>query len=225
MQAECEDYVLPSKVRQADNDYPTSARDQLALRERREAEWEERRPAREAAEREQEQREQQERKRVEAIHKAVTTGVDPWFHTNCLSESLYGYTLPDVKARDSWNGIATAQFLDRNPDYVEEWATPENAEHIVQYLHRNGANVFDADTLGKAVERLKEFRILKPKKIVVPYREPKLANLKIEKNTVTGRDPNTGLDREYSPRDIANMTADHYRRCFPVAQSVRDFLS
>jgi hypothetical protein len=222
MEVETEGYERPTEYRPKPSPHqPMSERDRLALRERRE---EAERPAREAAEkarRQQEQRERAEQTRLEKTRDLVMREPDPWF-MSIVDTRLEGYGLPQ-KAADALNALEVEKFVQLTPEF-QDFKSPETAKQMTSYLARNQVKICNAVTWRSVFNRLRELGVIRPTANPAPAQPVQRFESK-PKETVTGRDPNTGGNREYSLRDIDRMTADEYKRAFPVALTVRDMLS
>src|SRR6202023_2793366 len=118
----------------------------------------------------------------------------------------------------------TDTFLKRCPDY---YACPENSKLLLEYLVAQGVDAFvDADTMEAAFRRLSSYNLLVEKPAPPPPPDhaegtdvPKPSKSRREvkpeqPQMVTGRDPESGMLRQYTIRQVEAMPADVYRRTF-----------
>ncbi len=238
MQAEVgDDYELPSRYAPKPSEHRVmSERERQSLREHKATEdaarLEAERPAREAqeqAEREQRQRERAEQERTERQtaywRDAVLNSPDARLF---VSEGLVAASMKKSEA-DALNANSVQQFVAENPWY-RDYKTPANSEALLAYLDLNRIQIFDAPTLKAAFVRLRDLGILSKK--VTPETKPTTA----PKHTVVssqstgpvkykGRDYETGLEREFTAREVDRMSADDYKRAFHVASTVGELFA
>lgn len=241
MSAESDGWERPSQYRPAPSEYqPLSERDRIALRERREAEEQERieaeRPRLEAARKANEERkvaEQHEHERSEKQRSYWSEWVlndrDPKLF---VSETMLRASMPLSEA-DAFNESAVKKFVSDTHEY-RDYRTPENADHILSYLSRNGVRIIDVDTLKGAFVRLRDLGILHKKPAPPPVEPPRPMNLTITRPALPtppgpkvhiGRDYNTGSDREFTQREVDRMSSKEYARAFPTASTIGDWLA
>lgn len=109
-----------------------------------------------------------------------------------------------------------------------------NRKQLFSYCERNSAQIFNAEMLRRAALRLQEYRLLEERPdgferdpatggIIIPRQEPMYVNLSIERPpappTYKGWDEQTGLEREFTQREVDRLSADQYRRIFRVKRS------
>lgn len=233
MQAETNDYVLPSKVRTDIEDHTVMRdRDRVALRERREAEDAERReserPAREAAEQAERQRTQREQAQRDYWADAILNGPDVKFHLDPILESARALsaTMP-MKDAEALT-LKSAQEFAASAEYAEH-RTPENADAMLGYLQRNGCTAASTEVFAAAFRRLKGLGLLRakpvPTKPIIVDARTSQSQSPSGPKTYTGRDYATGRQREFTEREVDRMSADEYRRTFAVVPTVAELFT
>jgi hypothetical protein len=134
--------------------------------------------------------------------------------------------IPAGTSVDDWHRKESAKFLQENPDY---FPCEENLQAIKGYIDRNAPKIrlVSAIQLEGAFKRLREYGLLKQRPIPEPAPRPApvKVNLTITPSVAPsgpasesrkGFDPETGLEREYTPREIDKMSADQFRRIFRI---------
>lgn len=133
------------------------------------------------------------------------------------------YITPELKTAtmlqtdaDVFNKKQADLFIQTTPEYAP-YRTPENAEILVQYCHRNGLNIIDSDMYRAAFYRLRDLGLLtaipEPEPIEEPEPEP-IAETPAQTQGEEGFDLESGLPRVYTKREVAQMSSDQYRRAF-----------
>lgn len=119
-----------------------------------------------------------------------------------------------------WQRRQADEFKATHPDY---WPTPRNEAILVDYINRNhpGIRLVSALQLGQAYQRLKEFGLLQerpgPELVAEPSPIPEPEQQRpAEPQRYEGIDPLTGLNRQYTAREVERMSSDEYRRCFSL---------
>lgn len=227
MAAETQDYERPERYAPASDDAPViTDRDRRALRQFHEeeeaAEQERQRPIREAAEkaeREQSQheaakREREERKRA-YDREWVLSDRDPKL---VVSDAMLTAKMP-TKDAEAFTTKAAEQFA-AEPEYAA-YRTPENADAILGYLHRNGVFIADVETILAAFRRLRDLGVVKTKlrPQPQPVEQPKRVNLTIalarsqtpEPVMFDGWDEN-GERCRYTERQVNAMSSEEMKR-------------
>lgn len=189
MNAECEadGWERPTKYAPTPSKHVVmSERDRLELRERREAEEQERRNAerprleaeRKAAEeqalREAQQHERNEKQRA-YWREWVLNDRDPKLF---VSPAMLSASLPVAEA-DAFNSAEVKKFISETNDFAE-YRSPANADSILGYLIRNGVRIVDVETIRAAFLRLRDLGILTKKPAPRPVDKPRPVNRPVE---------------------------------------------
>ncbi len=244
MASETEGYERPTRYApEPVADIVMCERDRLSLRDWREAEeaeeQERQRPSREAerkrAERIAELQEEQQStlRQLRAIERQrIATGKDE--DAFQIDPATVGESAAVPKDKlNSWHGAQMTEFLANNPTYFR---CKENEDAMVAYLERNapGLKLVSAAQLTAAYRRLRDLGLLreKPLPVVKPMQQPvehtvapKQPSEPTGPQTFTGRDYETGLEREFTAREVDRMSSDEYRRAFPVLDNVKDLFA
>jgi hypothetical protein len=151
-----------------------------------------------------------------------------------VSDAMRSASLPtkDVAAH---NTAAAEEFIQSTPEFAE-YKTPENADKILAYFDRNGVKIFDKTTLKAAFVRLRDLGILEKQTApqTQPEEQPKRVNLTVSPapskpasgpKTYKGRDYATGLEREFTRREVDRMSSAEYARAFPTIQTVAELFT
>jgi hypothetical protein len=177
---------------------------------------EKQKPIREATE----QLQQTHRELYALQREKISKGVDDEIF---VDPATLGYELPQSEA-DTFNVSECKKFIASHPEYNNSDA---NNRTVIDYLTRNGVQIFSALTLEKAVQRLQEYRLLEarpapvqPKPIphepLITFDTPEQTE---KQNYQVGIDLNTGEEREYSLYEINKMSSDEYRKIFRVTKA------
>ena len=206
-----------------------------SFRRQLEAEEEARRLETEAREREAadkaraERFEEQKRKSREFLREQVLTGEDVQLY---VTPELQGLSMPKAEA-DAFNKAESDLFIQQTPEYLP-YKTNESADAILAYFTRNRVRIFDAATIKAAFVRLKDLGIIQPRSVTPPEKAPEpkpnvTPNMTIARPTspqmFRGIDPLTGLEREYTKRQVDGMSAHEYKRCFPTVGTMAELLT
>ena len=139
-------------------------------------------------------------------------------------------------AASAHNSAEVAKFIETTSDFAE-YRTPQNADKLLAYLERNGVRIFDAAMLNAAFIRLRDLGILEKRPTPTPVRpteQPRRVNLTIAQSTpeaparpkmYRGRDYGTGLERDFSEREVNRMSSLEYQRAFAVAPTVSELFT
>lgn len=214
-------------VRSRDSESARRFRNEEAEREEQERVAAEERQKVERTQRAEEQRQAVRDRQRAFIAEGVATGIDPMFQIdpNTLSGQI---AVPRAEVA-AWNAEQARIFKATCPDYVR-FQSAATFDALVGYLKRNANLVLvSAWQWQKAFERLKELGLIHESPVPAP--EPKPAprpvfvdvNHAIERSgpeTFTGRDWQTGKDREFTQREVDRMSADEFKRSFKVIPSV-----
>ncbi|MDP9038405.1 MAG: hypothetical protein M3O02_03900 [Acidobacteriota bacterium] len=235
MDAETEDYQRPTRYAPTPTKHVVmSERERREIREFREAEEAAAREA-DAPRLEAENKaatEQAKRERVEADRKAkqdaywreaVETATDPKLF---VSPELQNASMPKAKA-ESLNLASVNEFVAQTSDF-KPYRTPHNADAILAYLDRNGVRIYDVATVKAAFIRLRDLGILQPAATPEPPKRspaPPSRRAAETPQTYRGRDYLTGVEREFTQREVDRMSAAEFRKVFQVIDSVRDLFA
>jgi len=162
----------------------------------------------------------------------IATGKDDQF---VIDPATCGTGIP-TKEVATWQSSQYTQFLTDNPEFHQ---CPENAEAISSYLARNTQKplkLISAKQLGDAFRRLSEYGLLKSKPAPErkPLERPQHINLDFapepikpvtEPKTYKGRDYATGLEREFTEREINRMGSLEFQRAFEVIPTVSELFT
>ena len=157
-----------------------------------------------------------------------------------VTPELLRASMPTVEA-EKFNAEQAAEFVRTNPDY-EAYRSDETLHAILDYFSRNGVRIFDAAMIKAAFSRLRDYGVIQKRLRPVPQVEPEprpqptRVSLTIERRepepvkpsgpkTYIGRDWETGMEREFTEREINRMSSKEYARAFPVAPTVAELLS
>jgi hypothetical protein len=96
---------------------------------------------------------------------------------------------------------------------------PESENAMLEYAERNGLQVVSARMWQAIFERLLELNLIdewQPEPEPIPNHEPVIEqeHQPVHDEYEVGIDLETGLDRAYTRRQVAAMSADQYRRSF-----------
>jgi hypothetical protein len=95
-----------------------------------------------------------------------------------------------------------------------------NRRQLFGYCERNGAQIFNSEMLRRAALRLQEYGLLEERPAPPPQPEKPYVNLTLDRPpapvTYTGWDEQTGLEREFTEKEVSRMSSDTYRRIFRV---------
>lgn len=244
MEAETSNYERPERYSPKPSEHLVmTERERLSIREHQEAEEAERRrldaprieAERESAERIAQAEEQfkETASKLAAIERdRIATGTDDQF---VIDPATIGdaNSVPQSQVK-AWHSAQFAEFLKANPDYFQ---CPENATAISDYLERNspGLKLLSAAQLTAAFKRLNEFGLLKQRPAQQqPIEQPTRVNLDIApepSKPVTGpkmykgRDYATGLEREFSEREVNRMGSLEFQRAFEVIPTVSELFT
>lgn len=132
-----------------------------------------------------------------------------------VDPSVTGIRMSLERAKQ-FNRAEFRRYRDENP---EVYWTPELVDNIGQYFAVNGLQIVTAKMIASIVERYREYGLLPdpPQEVEpeqAPEPEPEQPSGPI---TCIGVDWQTGTEREFTQREIDRMSADEYRRAFPVA--------
>lgn len=235
MEAEVAGWELPTKTTPSPAPYlPKSERERLERRERLEAEEAERR-AEEAPRLEAERRAAEEREAAESSQRErdekkrnywtewVQSDPDPKLY---VTPELRTVSMSKSKADDN-NSAEVQKFIEANPAY-SEYKSSENADKLLAYFVKNGVNIFDAAMLRAAFVRLRDLGILEkrpaPQPQPQPVERPNRVNLSVREpfkpstgpKVYKGRDYVTGLERDFTQREVDRMSALEYERAFDI---------
>lgn len=121
-----------------------------------------------------------------------------------------------------FNKQQAAQFASETPEY-ESYRSDATFQAIGNYFERNGIAIADAAMIRAAFERLRTYGLIHPNTVAQqelepeaepePLPEPESSGVEL----FIGRDWETGNRREFTRREIDRMSADEYRKAFPVA--------
>lgn len=239
MEAESEGWERPTRYAPTpDPCPPMSAREVRAARERREAEETERREAERprleaecrAAEKLAQAEEQLQTTASELARiqrDAISNGKDDAFVIDPATTT--GSGVPGSQVAE-WHQAQFAEFLKTNPHYFR---CNENAAALTDYLERNapGLRLVSAAQLTAAFRRLNEYGLLKQRPAPQPESvdQAKQVNLSTSPEptkaasrpkTFRGRDYLTGLEREFTEREVNRMGSLEYQRAFAVVPTV-----
>jgi hypothetical protein len=149
----------------------------------------------------------------------IETGTDTEVYVDPATLNI---TMPIAEA-EKYNVEQCLLFRETHPDIY--FNSEANNRVIVDYLVRNGIQIFSVPILEKAVQRLKEFRLLEerpeptkplPYEPLVTFDTPEQTETQ---NYQAGIDPQTGDERKYTLREINLMSADEYRRAFKITKA------
>lgn len=174
---------------------------------------------REAAE-QREKQEAEKRKREEARRAYecdwVLTDRDVKLY---VTDAMRSAKMPKAEA-EKFTAKAAEQFAG-SPEYAP-YRTPENADIILGYLHRNGVYIADSETIRGAFVRLRDLGLLKKKPSPAPQPKPveqaTTVNLTIEPAPskpepvmFDGWDED-GNPRQYSEREVSRWSSEEMKR-------------
>lgn len=212
------------------NDTPRRAREREEQRQRAEQHEQEERQAAELAQAE-ESLKQTANKIALTIRERIEKGKDDELF---VSPELVAARMSREQAAQ-FNSEQAAKFARETPEY-EAYRSDETAEIIGAYFERNGIQISDAAMIRAAFFRLRDYGFLNrrpdPKPEPAPRPQPSRVNLTIERTpepqpsesqNIIGRDPKSGLQREYTPVEVEHMSADEYRRAFKVLPTFREW--
>lgn len=191
-------------------------RDRLEARQHREQI-----EARERAEREAQERPIRE---AEAKLKETATELAKVYRARLLGEvrdpdrfidpATQGIRLTEAAA-DEYNIAEARKYRAQNPDF---YLTDELFSSIKAYFGRNEIRLVSAPMLTALIQRYAEAGLLperpapepEPEPLPEPTPEPSAPQ------TFKGIDPETGLERDYTAREVDRMSSDEYRRVFRI---------
>jgi hypothetical protein len=207
-----------------------SERDRLAFRAWREEE--EARERAEQAERERPIREATEE--LNKLHRKVFAKVrERLLNMEDVDEDgrCYCWVDPSVDGmRMDWS-LAMSQNADEYKAFIRAESAwyfhcDANMRTLLGYLERNHCQIFTQEMLKRAALRLDEYHLLEERPPEPPKPVPVEVNLTIDRSmetpapvTYTGYDQQTGLEREFTAREVDRMSADEFRRIFRVYRS------
>lgn len=136
-----------------------------------------------------------------------------------------------VNLQMPWN-MAGPLIADNYQQFCREeslwyWHDParKNMRQLFNYLERNGVQISSVEMFRRAARRLDSFGIFERRPPEPPKPKREYVNLTVEPTpeparpaTYTGYDLETGLEREYTAREVDAMSSDTYRRVFRVFQ-------
>jgi hypothetical protein len=155
-----------------------------------------------------------------------------------VSPELLKASMPSAEAQ-KFNGEQAAIFVRETPEY-EKYRSNATLNEIMEYFSRNGVRIFDAAMIRAAFHRLRDFGVIQKRPVPnvepEPRPQPTRVNLTIEHSepepakpsgpkTYIGRDWETGMEREFTEREINRMSSKEYARAFPVAPTIAELLS
>ena len=143
-----------------------------------------------------------------------------------VSPEVYGASMPNEDAYN-FNLNELDRFTQAHPEIA---GTKRNIEMFGSYFQKHGLNIITFEMLEKLYQRFLdagiEFDRREPEPEQIAEREPTFVNLAIAPapgpKTYTGRDLETGQDREYTEWEIDRMSSEQYRRAFKVAPTIVD---
>jgi hypothetical protein len=206
-------------------------RDRIEIRK-----WKAQIAAEEAAQREAEERPVREAvERLNELHRKIYSTVreriltmsdeDENGNSECwIDPSVQGLQL-EYNLAMKCNAAEYESFLANNPWF---WHDPEqfNMGQLFAYFarQRGTIEIFSAEMYLRAARRLAQYGILKERPPEPPKPEPVEVNFDIDRSAeppapIIGWDEQTGLEREFTQREVDRLSADQYRRIFRVKRS------
>jgi hypothetical protein len=233
MAAETEGYKLPSKRPPHLDDGPQTERQRLARRaerEEREATEQAERQKRERPIREAEAKLKETHKQLAAVMRDRLT--NPKIHDPDLfvSRDVVGANMPEADAVN-FNIYHLKLFMEEHEDFLP---SDRNLGLLGDYFQRHGVGIATFEMLEKLYQRMVDTGIEFDQRESVPEpqqttSEQTFVNLTIEPSpnprTYKGRDYATGLDREFTEREVQRMGSLEYRRAFPIAETIAELLT
>ncbi len=139
----------------------------------------------------------------------IQSGKDSDFQ---LPASVAGRGMDYEEAR-KFNGSEMRAFIASEPSFFD---CPENREALIDYLLRQDCVIADAATYQAAFLRLREYGLLEERPEPEPIQEPPKPQPVAEPTpeVFKGVDPATGLEREFSRREVQRMDSLTYRKAF-----------
>jgi hypothetical protein len=243
MAAEADGYERPGRYSPVpDSRIVLTQRQRLELQAKREAEEQERQDAerplieserRAAEERDAAEAEEHELQEKRRVYEAewVKSDPDPKLF---VTPSLVTASMSEADAA-THNTAEVNRFLTSTPDFAD-YKTPQNADKLLAYFERNGVRIYDAAMLRAAFVRLRDLGLLtkKPTPQPTPVERPTYVNLDFSApapeepsgpKTYTGRDYATGLQREFTEREVNRMGSLAYQRAFEIAPTVAELFT
>ena len=143
-----------------------------------------------------------------------------------VSPEVYGASMPQADAYN-YNLDQLDRFAQAHPEIA---GTKRNIEMFGSYFQKHGLNIITFEMLEKLYQRFLdagiEFDRREPEPEQIAEREPIFVNLAIAPSpgpkTYTGRDCESGLDREFTEWEIDRMSSEQYRRAFRIAPTVTE---
>jgi len=216
-----------------------SERDRLAYRARMAEQ-----AAEEAAQREAEERPIREAtEELNKLHRKIYATIRERIKTMPDEDVITGvsdfWIDPDLAGVSMDRSFAGAFDADSYLEFLREHSSwfydcEANRKTLFSYMERNRAQIFNCEMLRRAALRLQEYGLLEERPdgyerdpetggIIIPRQEPTYVNLRVSypptPPTYTGWDEQTGLEREFTQREVDRMSADQYRRVFRVKRS------
>lgn len=191
-------------------------RDRLEARQHREQI-----EARERAEREAQERPIRE---AEAKLKETATELAKVYRARLLGEvrdpdrfidpATQGIRLTEAAA-DEYNIAEARKYRAQNPDF---YLTDELFSSIKAYFGINEIRLVSAPMLNALLQRYAEAGLLPERPAPEPEPEPTPEAIPepTTPQTFAGIDPETGLEREYTAREVDRMSSEQYRRVFRI---------
>jgi hypothetical protein len=146
---------------------------------------------------------------------------DPGFE---IPESTKALRMTVAQAK-KFVAAESKRFVEENPEYFR---CDENVQTINNYLMAQGVNIPNTEVFKLAWERLRTFGLIKEHPpqpeppAPVPVEEPEPTEPpKQDDGLIEGYDPETGLKKFWTKRQVFLMGSDLYKAAFHVRPSLR----
>jgi len=132
-----------------------------------------------------------------------------------IDPATQGMKLTEAEA-DQYNIVEARKYREQNPDF---YLTDALFDSIRAYLAKNEIRLVSAPMLTALLQRYAEAGLLPERPAPEPEPEPDeppIDQQPTAPQTFKGIDPSTGLEREYTAREVDRMSSDEYRRVFRI---------
>jgi hypothetical protein len=163
------------------------------------------------------------------IRERVATGKDDGLY---VSLELLSAKMPESEAV-KFNKDQAAKFIRDCAEY-NGYRSDATLQAIGDYFERNRVRIADSAMILSAFRRLMDYGLIHPNAVPQaepdapqepePATEPRPEQLSGPGPTVhVGRDPKTGLPKQFTEHEVKFLSADEFARVFPVARTFKDW--
>jgi hypothetical protein len=124
---------------------------------------------------------------------------------------------------DKYNVAEFRKFREAHPEvYLDQ----QLIENLGAYWDVNGLRIVSANMMAALIDRYRDAGLLPDAPPPEPEPAPEPAHAKpAEPETFTGIDPETGLEKVYTAREVNRMSSETFRRTFRVAGTIAECLT